>query len=258
MEYIFDSVEQRGEFERLRLIETAFDHRTHEVIEKAGISAGWRCLEVGAGTGSILKWMSDVVGSEGSVIGVDKNTRFIENINTKQVEIIKGDILDVEFEQDFDLIHGRYVLIHIQESEQVISKLINLLKPGGILILEEPDFTSAQVLNDSLHSEHQRVNAAMNQMFVDLGLDPAFGLKLPLILQSKGLMVEDVISEQHLCSGNAPVAQVMGRSAATLTQKYIGTQKASEKDVQMYIENSTNSDFWAVYYATISVIGRKS
>lgn len=245
MEYIFESAEEKAEFERLKLIEDAFDEKTREIIFNSGIAPGWKCLELGPGAGSILKWMSSSVGDVGKIIGVDKNTRFIETINASNISKIEGDILDVELDvSDFDLIHARYVLIHISKAEQVIKKLIELLKPGGVLILEEPDFTSARVVEESLpHAQaHQRVNEAICQMFSDLELDPSFGLKLPMLLQKHELMVESVM-EQHLCCGNSKVAELAGRSAATLKDKYIRTRKASEQDVQIYIENSTCEEF---------------
>jgi SAM-dependent methyltransferase len=260
MEYVFKSAEQKAEFERLKLLEDAFDEKTKELIQTSGIALGWSCLELGPGAGSILRWMSDSVGKEGKVVGIDKNTKNIEGINAKQVDKIEGDILDLELEfSDFDLIHARYVLIHVTESEKVIKKLIKLLKPGGVIILEEPDFTAAQVVDDRLPSgqAHQRVNEAMNQMFIDLGFDPSFGIQLPLILQRNGVRSDKIIGDRHLCCGNSKIARMMGHSTATLRDKYISTQKASEQDVQTYIKNSANENFWAVYYSTISVIGKK-
>lgn len=260
MVYIFETAQQKAEFERLKMIEEAFDEKTQEIIQYSGIAPGWKCLELGFGAGSILRWMIDSVGSEGKIVGIDKNIRFIKENNAKQVEIIEGDILDIELEScDFDLVHAKYVLIHINEPEKIIRKLTRLLKAGGIIILEEPDFTSARVVDDSLLNEqaHQRVNEAINKMFIDLGLDPSFGLKLPLILQKNGLGVERVTSEQHLCRGNSKIAKMMSHSTAALRDRYIKTQKASEKDIQSYMENSVNESFWTVYYSTISVIGRK-
>jgi hypothetical protein len=95
-------------------------------------------------------------------------------------------------------------------------------------------------------------------MFINLDLNPSFGLKLPLILQKNKIKIERVIKEQHLCCGNSKIAKLMGRSAATLKDQYIKTQKASEQDIQIYIDNSANKDFWAIYYSTISVVGRKN
>jgi len=260
VEYVFASAEQQAEFARLKLLEDAFDAQTKQIIQSLGIRAGWKCLELGPGAGSILAWLGELVGSSGQVIGVDKNIEFIESISAPHINKVAGNILDVQLENTtFDLIHARYVLIHIVESVKVVEKLINLLKPGGLLILEEPDFTASQVIDSSLPKAQaqQRVNAAINKMFFDLNLDPAFGLKLPLLLQKTNLNIEYIVDNRHLCCGGSKVAKLMGSSAATLQNQYVQTQEASVQDIQTYINNSMDSSFWSSYYSTISVVGRK-
>lgn len=260
MAYIFESAQERAEFERLRQLEEAFDDQTKALIHASGIASGWKCLELGPGAGSILRWMSDSVGNEGKVIGVDKNTQYLQEIEAPQIECLEGDIFEVELDKNsFDLIHVRYVLVHIAKSHELIKTLIELLKTGGVIILEEPDFTAAQVINNNLPNEqaHQRVNEAIQTMFFNLGLDPSFGIKLPSMLQSNDMKIERVVADRHLCPGQSKIAKMMGNSAKTLQDKYINTQKASELDVARYIENSENERFWAVYYSTISVVGVK-
>ena len=64
--YIFDEHQQDQELVRLRMIEELFDQTTIEHLERTGIREGWCCLELGAGAGSIMKWMGSVVGGNGS------------------------------------------------------------------------------------------------------------------------------------------------------------------------------------------------
>jgi len=71
--YIFSDHQKDGELRRLRLIEKALDPLTISHLERIGIRAGWHCLELGAGAGSIMKWMGELVGNTGTVTGVDKD-----------------------------------------------------------------------------------------------------------------------------------------------------------------------------------------
>jgi len=64
-------------------------------------------------------------------------------------------------------------------------------------------------------------------MFVDLKLDPASGLKLPMLLQKNNVRIENVLDNRHLCCSNSKVAKLMGSSATTLKNNYVQTQKAS-------------------------------
>ncbi|WP_336500822.1 hypothetical protein [Candidatus Frankia alpina] len=49
--------------ERARLVAMASvcDPTTIRILDERGVSAGWRCLEVGAGGGSIAAWLADRV-----------------------------------------------------------------------------------------------------------------------------------------------------------------------------------------------------
>jgi hypothetical protein len=49
------NVEER----RLRSIAAVADPFTHDVLRPVGLSGGWRCLEVGAGGGSIALWLAE-------------------------------------------------------------------------------------------------------------------------------------------------------------------------------------------------------
>ena len=67
-EYVFQRVEDQRELERLRLIERVFDPASRRRLLATGLQAGWRCLEVGPGAGSIMTWMSELVGLTGQVV----------------------------------------------------------------------------------------------------------------------------------------------------------------------------------------------
>jgi hypothetical protein len=64
MPYLFDHA-AKAERERLAAIEAVANPLTIECLEKIGVSPGWHCLEVGAGAGSIVEWLSRRVGPNG-------------------------------------------------------------------------------------------------------------------------------------------------------------------------------------------------
>ena len=115
---------------------------------------------------------------------------------------VEGDFLEAHIDTAFDLIHARYVLIHNKNDQDMIRKIYSLLKPGGYAVLEEPDFTSAKYLNNASDISHQKVNSANNKMFVDLGLDPGYGIRLPQKLTAAGFHIVEAHSTIHLCEGN--------------------------------------------------------
>jgi len=256
-EYVFEKHQHQDELLRLRLIEQALDPTTIAHLEHTGIQAGWRCLELGAGAGSIMKWMANVVGDNGSVIGIDKNTTHLCDL-PKPCAVAVGDFVEVPMEAVFDLAHCRYVLIHNRADEGMLRKLANLLKPGGVLVVEEPDFLSAKLLNRQGDASQQRVNNSICQMFEGLRLDPAYGLSLPSKIAALGLHIIEVDSRIHLARGGSPIARMMAASTRALANKYMATGKTTQSDIGEYIGNAANDQFWAVYYSTVSVFATKT
>lgn len=256
-QYIFDNKSEDREYRRLQLVEAANDPTTISLLEETGIQPGWHCLELGAGAGSILRWLRNQVGPTGLVVGVDKKTTYLHHDDAPHVQIYQGSFLNVPLEQSFDLLHCRYVLIHNQEAKAILKKLCSLLKPGGWAIFEEPDFTSATLPDQGQGTPQGRVNRAICRMFSNVGLDPAYALRLPHTLQESGFHIVRVQSLMHLCPGNSPMAQVMAESALVLEQEYLRTGLCSPEDIQQYVRLSQNSTHWSLYHSTTSVIARK-
>jgi predicted O-methyltransferase YrrM len=251
--YIFESHAEEREFHRLQLIEAANDPTTMTLLQHTGIQPGWSCLELGAGAGSILGWLGDRVGPNGTVWGIDKRTTYLSEFSGSPYEIREGDFLKVLIDSTFDLFHARYVFIHNQQDEAMLHKVTNVLKPGGVAVFEELDFTSALLLNHQPDDSHTRVNRAICKMFVDFGLDPAYALRLPQKLEQCGFHIIETQSRMHLCEGHSPIAKVMAESARALQKEYCATGECTEADISTYITNAHTSCYWALYHSTISV-----
>src|SRR5262245_38238895 len=98
--YFAADAEFNDELERTRLREREMDPATIRRFMALGVSQGWRCLEVGAGGGSIVRWLADHVGSTGRVVVIDIDTRFLEDLDLPNVEVRCQDITSNELEAD--------------------------------------------------------------------------------------------------------------------------------------------------------------
>src|SRR5437764_7055243 len=65
---------------RLASIEEWLDPGTISHLRARGIGAGWRCLEVGGGGGSIARWLCAQVRPGGQVVATDRDTRLLERL----------------------------------------------------------------------------------------------------------------------------------------------------------------------------------
>jgi SAM-dependent methyltransferase len=136
-EYGFDPA-RPNEQTRLDLIGQCYDPATTALLKRLGVGAGWNCLEVGAGGGSVSRWLRDQVRPGGRVVAVDIDTRFVANepgIESREVDILTDDL-----ESDaFDLVHCRNLLHHLVGNQVVaLGKMQAALRPGGLLVAEEP------------------------------------------------------------------------------------------------------------------------
>jgi ubiquinone/menaquinone biosynthesis C-methylase UbiE len=144
-DYVFQRAEDQKERERLCRIEQVVDPASRRRLLETGLSAGWRCLEVGPGAGSIMKWMGEMVGPTGQVVAADLSPKFLSDQNGSNVEIRQDDIRTAALPlRSYDLVHARYVLIHMPDHETALNRMLACLKPGGWIVIEEPDFSASR------------------------------------------------------------------------------------------------------------------
>ncbi|HEV8441925.1 MAG TPA: methyltransferase domain-containing protein [Steroidobacteraceae bacterium] len=148
--YLLDNASDKAGA-RMDVLSRLFDAPTQRVLERVGLAPGWRCLEIGGGGGSIARWMAGRVGPTGHVLCTDLDTRLIEEGRASapgNLEVIRHDIASDPLPADaFDLIHARLVFLHVVERERALERVVQALKPGGWLVIE--DFDTASVTPDA-------------------------------------------------------------------------------------------------------------
>ena len=198
--YVFDN---SWEKERVRLagLESMLDPGTRRHLDAVGVSAGWTCLEVGGGGGSIVQWLCRRAGAEGKVVATDLDTRFLDALGEPNLEALRHDIVADELpEAHFDLIHSRLVLEHLPQRDAVLKRLVSALKPGSWIVIEDLDchglFATPSRMFWYSRSGAQlalRVWQAVVGVLQKAGYDPEYGFRLPREMMAIGL--EDVGGE---------------------------------------------------------------
>ena len=184
------------EIERIRLDKLAetLDPYTFEALLRAGIAPGHDVLEAGAGNGSVAVWMADTVGPTGSVLSLDIDVRFHAEV-PGHAEVREFDLETDELPREaFDLVHARAVLQHLPTREDVLARLVDALRPGGHLIVEDGVFLgfAEQVLEEPYRAIHTVMSAGTQEEW----RDPNFGLRL--IDQMRRLGLVDLQADGHV------------------------------------------------------------
>jgi len=202
--YIFDSAAEVETAERFASLDALYNFRTFRFLETAGIAPEWHCLEVGGGSGSVAAWMAERVGPSGSVLVTDIDLRFMEGSAYRKpthLELRRHDIgTDPLPEQAFDLIHARLVLLHVQQRQQALDKLIAALKPRGWLVIEDFDGRvidrTIPVSDAAAAAIFKRAGGALVRLMEERGLDVEWGRGLYSRLKAAGLT--EVGMEGHM------------------------------------------------------------
>jgi ubiquinone/menaquinone biosynthesis C-methylase UbiE len=178
-----------AERDRLNSITRLYDPHTLACCERLGLGAGWHCLDVGAGTGSVAELLAERVGPGGRVVAMDIDVRFLEPLAAPPLEVLQADVRSGELPGPFDLVHARLVLEHLPEREQLLGTMAASTRPGGFVLVEDFDWSTA-VAVDPPNELHDKVVAAVRTFFSMHGYDAELGRRLPRLLQAAGL--EDV------------------------------------------------------------------
>lgn len=172
------------EIDRLRLLERVYDPGTVAILDRLDSTPDARCLEIGAGAGSIAYWMAERFPS-GRVVAVDIDTRYISPDRASNLDVRQADVVVEDFPAgSFDLIHARAVFMHLPRREEVLAKIARWLAPGGWLVVEDVYFLPAE---GSPHQAWQDVHGAYLTALAAQGIDITWARRITACLGAAGL-----------------------------------------------------------------------
>lgn len=251
-----DPDQLQRERQRLGFLDQYRDPSTHRALERTGVGPGWRCLEVGAGSGSITQWLCQRVGPRGYVLAVDIDTRFHVEVaahaEVRQLDVTRASLGEAEY----DLVHARALLQHLHQRTQVLDAMIAALKPGGWLVVEDSDFTS--YLQQTLPEPFGTFSRATLEHARDTsGWDGACGRRLLHWFQERGLIECEASGSVSTMRGGTPSAEWYVSGLDRARQRFIESGPLTAELIDRAIAQAREPDFAILSPIAISVIGRK-
>jgi SAM-dependent methyltransferase len=183
----------RAGAERLRLLNRVKWPTTQLLLRAAGLRAGMSCLDVGCGSGEVTLKMAALVGTEGNVVGVDRDQSILQLASQEaerqglSVTFRRLDTEELAQESAYDLVFARYLLSHLPRPQRAVELMVRAVRPGGRLVLEDVFFPGhicypANAAFDRYLELYQAVASAKE------GGDAAIGVRLLGMALEAGLV----------------------------------------------------------------------
>lgn len=229
------------------------DHRRH--LEALGLAAGWRCLEVGAGNGSMSAWLARKVAPGGHVVAVDLDTRLAAALASPNLEVREQDVTRVPPEAGaYDLVTARAVLHHLPERWQVVESMAAALRPGGWLLVVEPDFAPLLVVEPPAAREFW-------QSWVDWaageGIDYYAGRAVPARLVRLGMEDVGAVAVAPVFRGGSLGADYWRRTLQQLRPRLLGSGAVREDRLEAVLGILEDPAYWMMANAYTTTWGRR-
>lgn len=165
-------------------------------LQAMALRGGERILDVGCGLGQFTRAMARVAGPDGHVLGIERDRRQIsealrlarEDGEESLLELREGDVTQLPLSHQewgsFDVAHARFVLEHVSDPGSVVRSMVQALRPGGRIILEDDDHDVLRLWPEP-EGVIELWRAYMRQ-FAAMGNDPLVGRRLVSLLQEAG------------------------------------------------------------------------
>jgi SAM-dependent methyltransferase len=251
-EYVLDH-HQEGERQRLALMSRLLDPMHRRYLGQLGVVRGARTLEAGCGNGSMSAWLAGQIAPDGHAVAVDLDLS-LADARAPGLEYRQADILAGPVEAgSFDLVTARAVLHHVGDGRAAVANLVASAKPGGKILLIEPDFLPASV------AEPAEIRAFWQGWLAwshEQGIDYFIGRRLPGLLSGLGVQDVAATAETALYRGGSQWAEYWRETIAELRPRLLASGRLDARSIGAFLARCADPAWWTQTIAFTAAHGR--
>ncbi|MEV0798409.1 methyltransferase domain-containing protein [Kribbella sp. NPDC050281] len=256
MDYIFDTGSELGHH-HLDHLGKLLDTPTTWRLERLGLRSDMRCLELGAGSGSIANWLA---ARTREVVAVDIDTAQLYDV-APGVQVIRHDLRDgLPVDGPFDLIHARLTMLHLPQREELFGRLVEALAPGGRLVFGDitdrpleaiavPEPADRDLWDKVLHLSHEVVSPAR-------GISWTWARETADRMTTAGLVDIEIMEYSQTTTGGTDGC-LLHRNLNQQAEPLLLAAGATPAELTRYRALMTNPDFKAWFYQFLMTSGRR-
>lgn len=257
-EYLFDTATDPGRLQ-VDCLSAMLDATTTGVLDSIGVQPGWRCLELGAGNGSVARWLAGQAGPTGAVAAVDIDTSRLEP--GEGVTVYRHDVNDgIPVEGPFDLVHARMLLMHLSRREEILAELADALAPGGWLVVTDVSdrLPVAAAGADPADAElfDRVMDLGMNRVGRPAGMNLEWAHEVRGHMQRAGLVDVRALEDAFTAAGGSPAMQYY-RSLVMQIEQPLQAAGLTADELSRFADLMLDPQFSAWSYQFVSTWGRR-
>src|SRR5262249_5276727 len=142
--------------ERLRILARVMHASSASLFDRLGVSRGQTCLDAGCGGGDATLELARRVGPDGRVVGLDIDRTKLQMARAEadqqgvtNVEFRASDLSPFRAAHPFHVVYARFLLTHLGDPGGAVRVLVDQVRPGGLLGVEDIDFSGNFTWPDS-------------------------------------------------------------------------------------------------------------
>ena len=233
------------ELERLRVQARVVEPMTRRWMVEAGIGPGMRVLDVGSGVGDVALLAAELVGETGDVVGTDRVstplTVAAERAAARSltnVRFVAGDPSEMVFEEPFDAIVGRYVLMFQPDPAAMLRQVVAHARSGGVIMFHEPYREGVRSFPPV--PTYDRGWQLVDDALRGTGGDTIMGIKLHAVFVAAGLSAPTMRMESLIAGGPDCLDHIHFEIDPVLTLmpeiERLGIATAADIDIDTYTD----------------------
>ena len=195
----------------------------------------------------------DRVGPAGRVVAVDLDTRFLEELPEKNLDVERRDVVADGLPGDaYDLVHARLLLMHLPTREKFVGEMAAALRPGGWLLVEDLDTYPLLALAEGAYGA---MMGKAIEGFHAANVAATFGRQIPALFDAAGLEEVEVACQVMTYRGGSAAAQMILASMDQIRALLLAVGATEDQFEDMRYELSDPAK-WFTGFALYSVRGR--
>jgi ubiquinone/menaquinone biosynthesis C-methylase UbiE len=136
---------------RLLALHDIYGPAGKRILLRAGLQPGMRVADFGCGIGTATRTLAEIVGPTGRVVGVDADASQLAQAadmggvaGLTNISFVEADACATGLpRRSFDLVYCRFLLSHLANRSACLREMYEVLKPGGLIVVEDGDVASA-------------------------------------------------------------------------------------------------------------------